>query len=88
MRHENVLRFAITPRAFFISRLQPVLHYQVEQISKPEILRELKQRFGAKVNRDICFRVGSSARLGAPTMCHLVGSATIAPPSGRQTALT
>lgn len=38
--------------------LQPALHYQFEQISKPEILRKLKQRFGAKTIRDIRFRVG------------------------------
>src|SRR3981189_2802806 len=29
--------------------LQPALHYQFEQISKAEILRKLKQRFGAKI---------------------------------------
>jgi hypothetical protein len=28
------------------------------QISKPEILRKLKQRFGTKTIRDIRFRVG------------------------------
>lgn len=38
--------------------LQPALHYQFEQISKPDILRKLKQRFGAKVIRDLRFRVG------------------------------
>jgi predicted nucleic acid-binding Zn ribbon protein len=38
--------------------LQPALHYQFEQISKAEILRKLKQRFGAKIVRDIRFRVG------------------------------
>ena len=38
--------------------LQPSLHYQFEQISKAEILRKLKQRFGAKIVRDIRFRVG------------------------------
>jgi predicted nucleic acid-binding Zn ribbon protein len=38
--------------------LQPALHYQLEQISKAEILRKLKQRFGAKVVRDVRFRVG------------------------------
>ena len=38
--------------------LQPALHYQFEQISKCEILRKLKQRFGVKVIRDIRFRVG------------------------------
>jgi predicted nucleic acid-binding Zn ribbon protein len=38
--------------------LQPALHYELEQVSKADILRKLKQRFGAKVIRDIRFRVG------------------------------
>jgi predicted nucleic acid-binding Zn ribbon protein len=38
--------------------LQPALHYQFEQISKAEILRKLKQRFGSKTIRDVRFRVG------------------------------
>ena len=38
--------------------LQPALHYQFEQISRAEILRKLKQRFGAKIIRGIRFRVG------------------------------
>ena len=38
--------------------LQPVLHYQFEQISKAEILRKLKLRFGKKIIRDLRFRVG------------------------------
>jgi predicted nucleic acid-binding Zn ribbon protein len=38
--------------------LQPALHYQFEQISKAEILRKLKQRFGTKIIREIRFRVG------------------------------
>ncbi len=38
--------------------LQPALHYQFEQISKREILRKLKARFGASVIRDIRFRIG------------------------------
>jgi predicted nucleic acid-binding Zn ribbon protein len=42
----------------FIRVLQPALHYQFEQISKAEILRKLKQRFGAKIIREIRFRVG------------------------------
>lgn len=42
----------------FVRVLQPALHYQFEQISKAEILRKLKQRFGAKIIRDIRFRVG------------------------------
>ena len=38
--------------------LQPSLHYELEQISKPEILRKLKKRFGAKTIRQIRFRLG------------------------------
>ena len=50
----------ITLRAgvLFVRVLQPSLHYQFEQISKAEILRKLKQRFGAKIIREIRFRVG------------------------------
>lgn len=42
----------------YVRVLQPALHYQFEQISKAEILRKLKQRFGAKIIREIRFRVG------------------------------
>jgi predicted nucleic acid-binding Zn ribbon protein len=42
----------------YVRVLQPALHYQFEQISKAEILRKLKQRFGSKIIREIRFRVG------------------------------
>ena len=42
----------------FVRVLQPSLHYQFEQISKAEILRKLKQRFGTKIIREIRFRLG------------------------------
>ena len=42
----------------FVRVLQPALHYQFETISKAEILRKLKQRFGRNIIRDIRFRVG------------------------------
>ncbi|MBA3387607.1 MAG: DUF721 domain-containing protein [Verrucomicrobiota bacterium] len=42
----------------FIRVLQPALHYQFETISKAEILRKLKQRFGGKIIRDLRFRIG------------------------------
>ena len=42
----------------FVRVLQPALHYQFETISKAEILRKLKQRFGGKTIRDVRFRVG------------------------------
>lgn len=42
----------------YVRVLQPALHYQFETISKAEILRKLKQRFGGRVIREIRFRVG------------------------------
>jgi predicted nucleic acid-binding Zn ribbon protein len=42
----------------YVRVLQPALHYQFETISKSEILRKLKQRFGGKIIKDIRFRVG------------------------------
>ncbi|MEP6956280.1 MAG: DUF721 domain-containing protein [Chthoniobacterales bacterium] len=42
----------------YVRVLQPSLHYQFETISKAEILRKLKQRFGGKIIRDLKFRVG------------------------------
>jgi hypothetical protein len=38
--------------------LPPALHYKLEKASKLDILRKLKKRFGAKIIRDIRFRVG------------------------------
>jgi hypothetical protein len=47
------------PRRVLIHRvLQPTLHYELEQVSKIEILRKLKKRFGGKTIRDVRFRVG------------------------------
>jgi len=42
----------------YVRVLQPALHYELEQISKSEILRKLKQRFCGKTIRDVRFRVG------------------------------
>ncbi len=42
----------------FVRVLQPSLHYELECVSKAGILRKLKERFGAKVIRDVRFRVG------------------------------
>ena len=42
----------------YVRVLQPALHYELEQISKAEVLRKLKRRFGPKTIRDIRFRVG------------------------------
>jgi predicted nucleic acid-binding Zn ribbon protein len=49
---------ALREGVLYVRVLQPALHYELEQISKPEILRKLKQRFGSKTIRDIRFRVG------------------------------
>jgi predicted nucleic acid-binding Zn ribbon protein len=42
----------------FVRVLQPALHYELEQISKIDILRKLKRRFGGKIIGDVRFRVG------------------------------
>jgi predicted nucleic acid-binding Zn ribbon protein len=49
---------ALREGILYVRVLQPALHYELEQISKPEILRKLKQRFGSKIIRDVRFRVG------------------------------
>jgi len=49
---------ALREAVLYVRVLQPALHYELEQISKPEILRKLKQRFGGKTIRDIRFPVG------------------------------
>jgi predicted nucleic acid-binding Zn ribbon protein len=50
--------FALRDGILYVRVLQPVLHYELEQVSKTDILRKLKQRFGAKIVRDVRFRVG------------------------------
>jgi predicted nucleic acid-binding Zn ribbon protein len=49
---------ALREGILYVRVLQPALHYELEQISKSEILRKLKQRFGDKTIRDVRFRVG------------------------------
>ena len=49
---------ALRESILYVRVLQPALHYELEQISKLEILRKLKKRFGSKTIRDIRFRVG------------------------------
>ena len=49
---------ALREGILYVRVLQPALHYELEQISKSEILRKLKHRFGGKIIRDIRFRVG------------------------------
>jgi predicted nucleic acid-binding Zn ribbon protein len=38
--------------------LQPTLHFEFERNLKPQIVQKLRARFGAKVVRDIKFRIG------------------------------
>jgi len=49
---------ALRDGTLYVRVLQPALHYELEQISKSEILRKLKLRFGSKTIRDVRFRVG------------------------------
>jgi len=49
---------ALREGTLYVRVLQPALHYELEQVSKIDILRKLKQRFGSKTIRDIRFRVG------------------------------
>src|SRR5437667_8918120 len=49
---------ALREGILYVLVLRPALHYELDQISKSEILRKLKQRFGAKTIRDIRFRLG------------------------------
>ena len=49
---------ALREGILYVRVLQPALHYELEQISKIDIVRKLKQRFGAKIIRDVRFRVG------------------------------
>src|SRR5436190_11846675 len=49
---------ALREGILYVRVLQPALHYELEQISKIDILRKLKRRFGARVIRDVRFRVG------------------------------
>src|SRR5437868_7915407 len=49
---------ALREGILYVRVLQPVLHYELQQVSKIDILRKLKQRFGGKVIRDVRCRVG------------------------------
>jgi predicted nucleic acid-binding Zn ribbon protein len=49
---------ALREGILYVRVLQPALHYELEQVSKIEILRKLKKRFGGKTIRDIRFRLG------------------------------
>jgi predicted nucleic acid-binding Zn ribbon protein len=49
---------ALREGVLYVRVLQPALHYELEQVSKIDILRKLKKRFGGKTVCDIRFRVG------------------------------
>jgi predicted nucleic acid-binding Zn ribbon protein len=49
---------ALREGVLYVRVLQPALHYELGQISKTEILRKLRRRFGAKTVRDVRFRLG------------------------------
>ena len=49
---------ALREGVLYVRVLQPALHYELEQVSKVDILRKLKQRFGGKTVRDVRFRLG------------------------------
>lgn len=42
----------------YVHVLQPALHYELDRVSKPQLLRKLRQRFGPRVIRDLRFRLG------------------------------
>ena len=49
---------ALRDGVLYVQVLQPALHYELDRVTKPDILRKLKKRFGGKVIRDLRFRVG------------------------------
>lgn len=49
---------ALREGILYVRVLQPALHYELEQVSKADILRKLKKRFGPKIIRDLRFRLG------------------------------
>jgi predicted nucleic acid-binding Zn ribbon protein len=49
---------ALREGILYVRVLQPALHYELEQVSKIDILRKLRRRFGPKTIRDVRFRLG------------------------------
>jgi predicted nucleic acid-binding Zn ribbon protein len=49
---------ALREGVLYVRVLQPALHYELEAISKAEILRKLKRRFGARTIQAIRLRLG------------------------------
>jgi len=48
---------ALRDGVLYVHVLQPSLHYELDRV-KSDILRKLKQRFGARVIREVRFRIG------------------------------
>ena len=42
----------------YVAVLQPTIHFELERVWKPEIIRKMKARFGSRVVRDLRFRLG------------------------------
>ena len=49
---------ALREGILYVRVLQPTLRYELEHVSKSDILRRLKLRFGNRVVRDVRFRIG------------------------------
>jgi predicted nucleic acid-binding Zn ribbon protein len=53
----NSCPIALREATLYVQVLQPALHYELDR-AKSEILRKLKERFGARAVRDLRFRLG------------------------------
>jgi predicted nucleic acid-binding Zn ribbon protein len=42
----------------YVQVIQPTVHYELDRVCKPQIVKKLKERFGAKAIREVRFRVG------------------------------
>jgi predicted nucleic acid-binding Zn ribbon protein len=38
--------------------IQSTVHYELDRVWKPEVIKKLKARFGARMIRDVKFRIG------------------------------
>src|SRR5438876_10789331 len=54
---------ALRDGILYVRVLQPSLHYELEQVTKIDILRKLKKRFGDKTIGDVRIRDGSIVRI-------------------------
>jgi len=42
----------------YVQVIQPTVHYELDRVWKPEIVKRLKAQFGARAIREVRFRVG------------------------------